>query len=310
MIRYYAKHSLSEDFQIITQPRGTGVWAHGEEVTAADIESITRHYSLNPNIVRDIQDADELPRVEYSDGALYVFLRVPRFTKRGEVMTSPFLSVTHKDMYITLARDTASTPQKIIDANLPIRTSDTKALLLATLAAIIDEYEMLIRHTARSIKDVQHRLRSHEVGNRDFIRFVTIEDNLNEYRMNLDGMHAITERLRENRYDIFTVSDLEAIDDAALHIQQLIVSTRSHGQSVTSIRNAYSTVANITLNQRMKLLTMLTVLVALPNVFYGMYGMNVALPFADEPWAYAAIVTFTFLLILFAYLLVRRFKVF
>jgi magnesium transporter len=47
----------------------------------------------------------------------------------------------------------------------------------------------------------------------------------------------------------------------------------------------------------MKMLTMLTVLIALPNVFYGMYGMNIALPFQDETWAYPAIIGFTSILL-------------
>ena len=76
------------------------------------------------------------------------------------------------------------------------------------------------------------------------------------------------------------------------------------------LRNAYSTIANNTLNHRMKTLAVLTVLITLPNVIYGMYGMNVALPFAEQPWAYMAIVVFTILIILIAYLLVRRLKVF
>ena len=60
----------------------------------------------------------------------------------------------------------------------------------------------------------------------------------------------------------------------------------------------------------MKTLTVLTVLIALPNVFYGMYGMNVPLPFEKEPWAYGAIVLFTVLLIFLVYSLAKRFRVF
>ena len=84
----------------------------------------------------------------------------------------------------------------------------------------------------------------------------------------------------------------------------------SHSQSVESIRNAYSTVANNALNQRMKTLTVFTVLIALPNVFYGMYGMNVVLPYADSSWAYAVIVSFTIILLLAVYLLGKRLRIF
>jgi magnesium transporter len=77
-----------------------------------------------------------------------------------------------------------------------------------------------------------------------------------------------------------------------------------------SIRNAYGTIANNVLNQRMKTLTMLTLLIALPNVFYGMYGMNVDLPFQHEPWLYIVIVVFTLALILIVYWVAKRRHVF
>ncbi|MNR25701.1 CorA-like Mg2+ transporter protein [compost metagenome] len=115
--------------------------------------------------------------------------------------------------------------------------------------------------------------------------------------MNLDGMLVVASRLQENRHELFTVNDVEAIEDIMLYLKQLLVAVDSHSQSITSIRNAYSTIANNTLNQRMKMLTMLTVLIALPNVFYGMYGMNIDLPFQHESWAYAAIIGFTSILL-------------
>ncbi len=40
----------------------------------------------------------------------------------------------------------------------------------------------------------------------------------------------------------------------------------------------------------MTILTVATILIALPNVIFGMYGMNVRLPFESARWAFEAIV--------------------
>ena len=109
---------------------------------------------------------------------------------------------------------------------------------------------------------------------------------------------------------MFTKRDIEDLDDTALYIRQLLSAVTSYGQSITSIRNAYSTIANNTLNMRMKTLTVFTVLIALPNVFYGMYGMNVPLPFQESPWAYSFIVLFTLLVIFIVYTLAKRYRIF
>ena len=165
-------------------------------------------------------------------------------------------------------------------------------MLIAVLARLVSGYQELIKHTERSINDTGVRLRSHEVTNQDFIHFVTVEDNLTTYVMNLEGLLRVIERLRYFRREIFA-SAHEELDDMALQIQQLLVAVHSYGGRVESIKSAYSTIANNTLNMRMKTLTVFTVLITVPNVFYGMFGMNVYLPFEHSPWAYMAIIGFT-----------------
>lgn len=310
MIRYYAKHSLQEDFQLLKTPRYDNVWLFATDVDLVEVEDMVQHYQFDHNITRDVLDKDELPRVEYKNDTLYVFLRTATRNKRGEVITTPLLGVVQPTVFATLMPGEALDPEVIMQTELTLGSGETTILLLNTFARVVADYEKLIHRTAHYIKDTGHRLRTHDVNNRDFIRFVTIEDNLNEYQMNLDGMLAVASRLQENRHALFTANDVEAIEDIILYLKQLLVAVDSHSQSITSIRNAYSTIANNTLNLRMKTLTVLTVLIALPNVFYGMYGMNVDLPFQHEPWAYVTVVGFTALLILFIYLLAKRFKVF
>ncbi len=311
MLRHYTKHSPGERFHQIHTPQTEGVWTHAEQPTDDELEIVVKAYGLDQNVVNDLRDADELPRVEYSGDALYVFLRTAQRNKHGEVITAPLLAATTPSAYITLTSTRSVAEDKIIAVlHEDARSEDTGALLLSTFVAVVTDYETLIHRTGKYIKDIAHRLRTHEVNNSDFIHFVTIEDNLNEYTMNLRSMRAVAERLRENNHDRFVMRDCEALDDLVLYIKQLETAVSSHGQSVTSIRNAYSTIANNNLNQRMKTLTVLTVLITLPNVFYGMYGMNVPLPFADQAWAYGAIVVFTIMLILGVYLLAKRFRVF
>lgn len=114
----------------------------------------------------------------------------------------------------------------------------------------------------------------------------------------------------DDRKKLLDPSETEAIDDLVQHVKQLLVSISANLKIISSIQNTYSTIANNTLNQRMKILTSLTVLLAIPNVFYGMYGMNIALPIQDEWWAYPVIVGFTGFLILLVFIIARRLKLF
>ena len=310
MMRYYVKRSQGEDFSEVKAPSEAVKLVSVEGATPDDLYDLSSVYRLDPAILDDVLDRSELPRVEYSDGIEYVFLRSVRPTKRGGVETSPVLMAISDSHFFFIARGDIDVPVPQIARHVKLEKDSSIGLLLGTFAAIISQYEERIAHTDLLIVDTGHRLKSREVVNRDFIYFVTVEENLNQYQINLEAMQGVLSRLRSNQRNLFEDSDIEFIDDILLHVKQLSVGVESSFKRVESIRNAYSTIANNNLNERMKMLTALTVLVALPNVFYGMYGMNLSLPFADQPWAYVAVVGFTIVLILIVYMLARRFKVF
>ncbi len=306
MLKYYVKRSGVEEYQPVTTPPPGDVWVRGKSVTQSDLRALVKHYEMNANILRDVLDQHELPRVEVRGGELYVFVRSAWRGKHGRVTTVPVLLAVKDGVFVNLTTAEESSFEHFA-SGVEVPMHSTVSLLFSTFAAIISQYEDLLQHTARSIHDTGHRLRTHEVTNDDFIRFATVEDNLNEYKMNLGGMIVVAERLKETFTDN---GDAEAVEDIRLYIRQLLVAIDSYDQSITSIRNAYGTIANNVLNQRMKTLTMLTLLVALPNVFYGMYGMNITLPFADEPWAYAFILSFTVVVVALVLAIARKKNIF
>lgn len=309
MLSYYAKRSSGEEFEKVKTPTGALLWVRGEQFNSDDVDSLSEQFGLNRNILQDLTDSGELPRADFDNGKEYIFVRVPMQPKRNKVSTQPLLAILDDSRFFSLSHGDALLSPAMIEKTMSSAAGGT-GLLLATLAGVVSMYEELTEHTSKIIQDTGQRLHTHEVTNQDFIHFVTVEDNLNQYQMNLEGVLAVTQRLKENSHQLFSEHDQELLDDIALHIRQLLVGIDTYFKSVESIRNAYSTIANNTLNERMKTLTVFTVLIALPNVFFGMYGMNVILPFADKPWAYGAITLFAITLICVVYVLAKRLKIF
>lgn len=307
MLKYYVRRSSSEAFQTVSAPPKENVWIHGDVVTEADLHILSDTYGMDFNVLRDVLDENELPRIEIRDGELYVFVRTAQWGKRGHVRTTPVLLALKGTVFANVSVASTET-HDLATPSLLSNSTSIMSMMLGTFASVVSEYEDLMQRTARYIHDTGRRLHTHEVTNQDFIQFVTVEDNLNEYRMNLNGMLVVAQRLQE-AIDGHR-RDREAVEDIMLYIRQLLVAIESHNQTITSIRNAYSTIANNVLNQRMKTLTVLTLLVALPNVFYGMYGMNIELPFAEEPWAYGGIIVFTLIVIITVYAVAKKRNIF
>lgn len=307
MLQYYAKKSFNEDPQLVKEVPMDRAWVYGSETTDADLKHVAEIYKLDEGIIRDVKDKNELPRAEYSQGQLYVFIRAPHQTSRGNIVTTPFLAVLKGSLLITLSSNGYVKPAELFEQT-KVDMKSTKHVFLQLTSYVIAQYETFIHATGAYIRNTEQRLRTHEVDNKDFINFVTVEHDLNEYHTNLTALQALLGRLRDNRHDIFGDKDCEFIEDMVLHVNQLLVATDSHKNTINSIRSAYTTISNNNLNLRMKKLTLLTLLVALPNVFFGMFGMNVLLPFADASWAYAAITGFSIFLVVAVALILRKIR--
>lgn len=294
---------------MVTTPPEDRVWIYCDNVTTDEAKQLSEQYNLDYTIVRDVHDKYELPRIEYGDGNLYMFIRTAKQTSSGEVTTAPLLAILTAKQYITISTTSYFEPQTITSQITPIKSAAGAGVVLNTINANLISYEALIHQAGRYINDINRRLHSHEVENKDFIKFIMIEENLNTHQTNLSAIQVVLESLKENKHATFSDNQLGVIDDLLLHVQQMLVAISSYSQRVISMRSTYTTIANNNLNQRIKTLTVLTVLITLPNVVFGMYGMNVSLPYMEEAWVYPAIIAFTTIIVFIVYLMVRHKKI-
>jgi len=173
-----------------------------------------------------------------------------------------------------------------LSGKIDFATTQRAKLVLQILHQIVEQYDAFINSTSKQIKLIRSRLRGHEISNQDFIDFVVIEDELNEFLAALMPTNATLRRLMRGRYIPLFEEDQDIIEDLLLNNEQSIEACSSNIKSIVNIREAYSSISSNNLNRTMKRLTVVTVLVMLPSMFYGMYGMNIDLPYQHEPWAF------------------------
>jgi len=309
MITYFYKdiRASTVDVQQTFRP---GSWVCVEHPTKDEIDELVEKFSLDVGHMTDALDADEMPRIEREGDTTYIFVRYAYVNDELELTTAPLLFVFHPKVLITVALHSLPRLQHFKNGKVVFSTTQKTKLLLQVLSQIVDQYEVYINNISKRIKTIRSRLRNHEVINQDFIDFVTIEDELNEFLSSLQPTTAILRRLLVGKHLPLYEQDQDIIEDLLLNNEQSIEACRSHVKSIVNIREAHTTITNNNLNRSMKTLTAATVIIALPNVFYGMFGMNVPLPFAHAPWAYGAIVGFTIFLTIVVVIVARVKRIF
>lgn len=309
MITYYYKSLRSQGVQELTDYK-RGCWVYVESPTDEEIDHLVDRFKLDPGHLQDALDEDEMPRLEKEGEQSYIFVRYAYKTEDAELATVPLLFVFSEDLVITVSLAHLPSIDKFIEGKIDFATTQKAKLVLQILHQIVEQYDTYINSTSKQIKLIRSRLRGHEISNQDFIDFVVIEDELNEFLASLMPTNATLRRLLRGRYIPLFAEDQDIIEDLLLNNEQSIEACNSNIKSIVNIREAYSSISSNNLNRTMKRLTLATVLITLPNVIFGMYGMNIDLPFQDYAWAYPFVVGMSILLIIAMYAYGRARRIF
>lgn len=280
MIGFYLKDKDGfkkvENFQ-------TNCWIKIESPNDKELESISEEYSLNQDLLIDGLDTHEIPRFEIDNKNFYIYVRVPSALDDEQKSTYTFLIILGSKFTITISKE------KIPVEILTFVSQENTEIFTHFLTQIIVIYNKSLGMIGKQIR----RLRIHpeRVREVDILGFVKQESILNDYVSSLIPLVDIYKKL-EKRTD----KDEDEIEDLKLATEQLINSCKSNLKTIVNLREAYSALATNNLNQVIKLLTALTILLTVPTIVASIFGMNVVLPLADSPHAFSLIIFITILI--------------
>lgn len=305
MVKYFYKSVRDETLQEREAPQ-RGCWVYIESPTDIEVAEAIKRFNLEPGLIEDALDEDEMPRLEQEDGKSYIFVRFAYKRSDGEMDTAPLLIIFDKENVITISGTHLPALDSFLRNRYNFATTQRAKLVMLMLTHISGQYDTFINRTSRKIKAIRSRLRGHGIRQQDLIDFVTIEDELNEFLASLLPTNATLRRLLISKHlDLFD-EDQDLVEDLLLNNEQSIEAIRANLRSVENIRNAYTAVSSDQLNKTITLLTLATILIAIPNVFFSMYGMNIDLPFQKSHWVFEILLGINLLIFLVVALIFRK----
>lgn len=169
-------------------------------------------------------------------------------------------------------------------------------------------YDLLMNMAAayqRYLRDIEHRRAAlvEQLDRRtrvsDLMTLHSLETDIVYLETSLSGNRAVLERAARSPRILADKVDETLFDDVLIEIRQADEMARTYRQLITSTRELFSSVMDNGLNVTMKWLAAITIILAIPTMVAGFYGMNVneaGIPFADSPFGFLIVVAFCFVL--------------
>lgn len=288
MITYYFRTVKDDSLKKISEIRN-GIWVHAEAPTENEIKQLVSEFHLDEGILEDAQDFFEVPRLERSDGVTYFFTRYPYDDQVEDMDTAPVLIVIGKAFVLTLSLREVTQFEALFSGQITVYTTQKTKLFIHIMEAITQSFERQLIALRRAVQ--RDRVKLRKIGNQEVVRFVNYEQRLNDMvSAALPTNIALRQVMSGNYIQVFE-DDKEELDDLRIDNDQIVDSSRTLLKTIQIIRNAAETILTNNLNNRIKILTVLTILLTIPTVVSSLYGMNIPLPFENNPYAFEIVMT-------------------
>ncbi|HHH12436.1 MAG TPA: magnesium transporter CorA family protein, partial [Candidatus Moranbacteria bacterium] len=256
--------------------------------------------------LKDALDPHEVPRVETENEITYVFARVPRDGGETQMATTPVLIALGETFILTVSAEEVSFLDRFSSGALDFYTTQKVKLFIQFFSAITSVYNRRLTTMAKRVRAMNAACLT--ATNRDIANFAEMEKILNDYLAALLPMGRLLAKLLGGgvRRLYFHPTDEELVEDLLIDIRQLEEVCHGTLKYLIGIRTAHATIVANNLNNTMKMLAALTVVLTVPTIIASFFGMNVPVPFSDSPSSFAGVVVATMLFMLLIVLLFRR----
>lgn len=294
MLTFYFRNVKDEELKEVDKPCA-GVWAHSVNPTEEEFAALIKDFSLDEDIIEDAKDFYEVPRMEKSGGATYIFTRYPLRDQSQGNTTAPLLMVMGESYIVTIAVREIPLFKKIISGEEVIYTAQKSKFLIMVMDIITQSFDKELLRLRKAVHKDRVRLQS--IGTREIERLVNHETVLNSMIDALVPTNTWLQQVTTGNYMQLFQEDLETMQDLVIANGQVVNSASSVLKTIQNIRGAIEAIMTSRLNNALRVLTVLTILLTVPLVIASLYGMNVDLPFQHGKYAFYFIILLNFFIL-------------
>ena len=256
-----------------------------KEEELEDIENLTK---IKKNDLLEVIEDDERSRVEKSNH-LHIIYRGP-YLEEGDIVTVPFSIFIHKNLIITVENKKIRRLERLQElfdkGQRKFLFKNTIGYFLHYLLLKINDDFLFaldkIEQTAEVIKE-----KTTELSQYSLEKLYSSNLTLTYFNRTLIANIEVLSILRRSYFKEFNDKDRKRLTDLYYEALQLLDMEKIQREVISNLFNFQSIIASNRLNRFMKLITSLALIIMIPTLITGIFGMNFTyMPFTDMKYGF------------------------
>lgn len=276
------------------------------------VEKIGKHFDLHPFVLEAVVDTQQRPKREDFEHYMYITLKMLYYPPQSDEMVTEQVSIILASNYVISFQER---PGDVFDGVRErirlqkgrgrIRKMGSDYLAYALIDAIVHNYFVVLERLGESLEPLEEKVV--EDPQIEVIRSIQeLKRKMVFLRSSVWPLREAISALQRTESALIKKPTMLYLRDVYDDTTQVIDSIEAMRYLIAGTLEVYVSSISNKLNEVVKILTSVTIIVMLPTLIASIYGMNVPLPFQHSPHAFAITMLASFALAIFAVVILRK----
>lgn len=290
-----------------------GSWISLINPTEDELKKVHNELNVDMDFLKAPLDDEETSRLEVEDNQTFILVDIPMVEKiDGSYVyyTLPLGIILYKKFIITICLK----PNLVIEqfAQDKVKTFFTykrTRFVLQMLYRMSARYLIYLKQIDKMSNKIERQLHK-SMKNKELIQLLDLEKSLVYFSTSLKANEIVMEKMLKSESVKLYPEDEDLLEDVIIENKQAIEMASIYSNILSGMMDAFASIISNNLNIVMKVLTSITIVMAIPTMLASFYGMNIGLPLQNSPYAFVMIVGLSVVLATVAIIILSRKKMF
>jgi len=300
MINFYKK-TLRDKYVKIEKRPTLGSWISLVSPTEEEISYTIKEFSIPKEFLLAPLDKSELSRIDQENGIILFIFKIPIKEELSDetLSTIPFgIIFTQRNIITAIFRD-HSIISDFFNGKIKNFYTTTKNRFLLQFSHRINFYFINnLYYLEKRINQTEKKLLL-SFENKEVIKLLKFQKTLTYFNTAVLTNNNVLDKLSKGGIVTLYEEDKDLLEDAIIENKQALQMINVYSNILANTMDAYASIISNNLNIVMKFLASVTIIISLPNIIAGLYGMNIPLPFQNHPFSFLIILLLSGLIMAF-----------
>ncbi len=276
-----------------------GCWIDVVAPSEEELQEIAAATKIQMDFLTAPLDEEEKSRIEIEDDQILVLVDIPFLRSNKDYDTLPLGIIITENYITTVCLEPNAVTAEFGAHNTKIFSTFKKTrFLFQILFKSATLYLKYIRIIIRRTDELEKHLRQ-SMQNSELFNLLDLQKSLTYFSTSLRSNYIVMEKLlrlrsaTQSRHLIkLYEEDEDLLEDVIIEYKQAVEMVEMYSHILNSMMEVFASIISNNLNLVMKFLATMTIVLAIPTLVSSMWGMNVPVPFANNPWGFAIVLTF------------------